>query len=323
MAANGLRASEDNAAVLVTGASGYLGSSLVRYLAEMGQTVVSMYRHRIPEPCSGVFPVCSDLSSPELLAAHLRGVHTVVHLAWEKTFTGPESLPADPELPAEEVLTENLRSTKTLLQAMLTAGTRRMIFISAMGAERKTDNLFLREKYLAEFYVLNAGLSEIIILRPSVIFGGEDSRNRFIQAVRRLMRLPGFYPVPSWKKPIYPLAVSDFSRVILGCINYKSAPGPYGIFDVSGQHGYQIEEIFRIISGKDGKGPRIPVNRFLGRTLLPFLEKNFGNTPDQTVIGSLLPVSGMALNDLAASSQLSSIYPGPYEAFAGIPLSEN
>lgn len=303
--------------VLVTGGSGYLGAGLVRYLAGEGRTVVSMYRHRIPDPCNRVFPVCSDLSSSELLAAPLRGVDTVVHLAWENTFTGPGSVPDDPGALLPETMTENLRNTSMLLKALQTAGTRRMIFVSALGADRKSANLFLREKYLAEFLILNAGLPEVVILRPSLVFGGEDTKNRFLQAVRRLMRLPGIYPVPAWKRSVYPLSAVDFNRIVLGSLTYQNPAGSCSIFDISGQQGYSIEEIFRIISGRDGRGSRLPVGSILGRTLLPFLEKDFGASGPYTGISSFLPVSGEALNDFRAAAQLSDIYSGPYEPFSG------
>ena len=149
---------EANPAVLVTGGSGYLGSSVVRHLSLAGETVVSMYRHRLPEPCARVFPVCSDLSNAELLAAPLRGVHTVIHLAWDNTFTGPGcELSSDPS--DEKNLTKNIRTLKTLLQAMETARTKRLIFMSAMGAGRHAESGFLTKKYLGEFEKNETGFS--------------------------------------------------------------------------------------------------------------------------------------------------------------------
>ena len=80
----------ENQAILVAGGSGFIGKHLVKHLSKCGETVVSMYHHRLPEPMQNVFPVCSDLSSVELLGAPLRGVKSVVYLAWENSFIGPD-----------------------------------------------------------------------------------------------------------------------------------------------------------------------------------------------------------------------------------------
>lgn len=309
---------ETNSAVLITGGSGYLGTPLSHYLADKKLTIVSMYRHRIPEPYARVFPVCSDLSSCELLAAPLRGVHTVVHLAWENTFTGPNIIPDETSFSDSAMqITDNLKGLKNLLKAMVSVGTRRLIFISAQGAARESDNPFLKEKYTAEFYILNSGIPEVVILRPSVVFGGEENRNRFINAIKRLMRFPGFYPVPAWKSLIYPLALSDFNQIVYGCIKSERLNNPFVIMDISGENGYHIEEIFRIVSGRDGKGARVPLGRLLGRTLLPIVERDFRSQKHQTSIFSFLPICRQALNDSFAKEELKKIYSGPYESFTG------
>ena len=305
---------EANPAVLVTGGSGYLGSSVVRHLSAAGETVVSMYRHRLPEPCARVFPVCSDLSNAELLAAPLRGVHTVIHLAWDNTFTGPGcELSSDPS--EEKNLTKNIRTLKTLLQAMETAGTKRLIFMSAMGAGRHAESGFLTEKYLGEFFILNSDIPEKIILRPSVIYGGGGGRNRFISAVRRLTRFPGFYPVPDWKERIYPLNLNDLNQILSGLLKRNESAHPVKVINISGQEGYQVEEILRIVSGKDGKGARIALGSLIGKTILPLVEKDFSSRTDQVGIREFLSVCGKAINDSSDNKELTEIYSGPYQKF--------
>ena len=77
--------------VLITGSSGFLGSRLVRALAERKVPVVAMYYHKLPDAVTNVFPICSDMSSPELLATPLRGVDTVFHLAWaNEPYSAPQ-----------------------------------------------------------------------------------------------------------------------------------------------------------------------------------------------------------------------------------------
>jgi len=252
-----------------------------------------MYRHRLPEPCGQVFPVCSDLGSEELLAAPLRGVHTVVHLAWENNFLGPATdITDNPEDASNR--TRNIATLKNLIGAMEKARIRRLIFVSAFGVDRKAEDAFLAEKYVGEFCVLNSMISEKFIVRPTVVYGGEEVRNQFMGAVRRLLRFPGFYPVPSWKESVYPLNLSDFVEVISGLVRWDCKDQPVRILEVSGQDGYRVEEILRLISGRDGRGTRIPLGSFLGRSLLPLVEKNFGGGGVRAGIRSFLNVSGRA-----------------------------
>ena len=66
-------ATSNSEAIMVTGGSGFIGQELVKKLAESKKSVVSIYRHRLPDPSPYVYPVCSNLDSAELLAAPLRG----------------------------------------------------------------------------------------------------------------------------------------------------------------------------------------------------------------------------------------------------------
>lgn len=310
-------ATQSSSAVLVTGGSGYLGAHLVRHLADAGETVVSMYRNRLPEPCSNVFPVCSDLSSEELLAAPLRGVDTVVHLAWENSFTGPEAdLSDDPRNAKNQ--TKNIRLLKNMIEAMERARTRRLIFVSAFGASKNTREPFLAEKYTAEFYILNSRIPEKVVLRPTVIYGGEETHNRFIGAIRRIIRFPGFYPVPSWKERIYPLSLTDFKNIVTGLLRLEVSGEPVRIIHLSGQEGYRVEEIFRIVAGTDGRGARIPVGSVLGQTLLPLFEKGFKSAADQVGIRQFLSVSGLAKNDASDQQELDRVFKGPYQKFVEV-----
>ena len=145
-------------AVLVTGGSGFIGKHIVKHLAEAGETVVCMYHHRLPEPMANVYPVCSDMGSSELIAAPLRGVESVIHLAWEGGFVGPTER-VSWNLNSNN-LPKNARLLKNLLSAMERAGTKRIVFMSAIGASRNAKTPFLQEKYLSEFY---SGIRRILI----------------------------------------------------------------------------------------------------------------------------------------------------------------
>lgn len=72
------RGDNNNLGVLVSGATGLIGGALVRYLTRLGYGVRTLVRHapRIGE-------VSWDPAAGRLDAAHLEGLHAVVHLAGE------------------------------------------------------------------------------------------------------------------------------------------------------------------------------------------------------------------------------------------------
>ena len=133
-------------ATMVVGGSGFIGRHLVRKIAEADQSVVSIYHRRLPEPLPNVFPVCSSLDSVDLLAAPLRGVETVYVLAWQETFLGSkQEIEFNKDI---STCSANLNMLKNLIDAMETASTKRIVFLSALGASSKATTPFLKEKYL-------------------------------------------------------------------------------------------------------------------------------------------------------------------------------
>ena len=257
-------------AVLVTGGAGYMGAELVKKLATIGQPVVSMYRHRIPEPRTNVFPVCSDLSSEELLAAPLRGIDVVVHLAWENCVRN--EMIEQKETADFPSSTHNIILLKNLISAMEKAKTKRIIFISAFGASSRASSFFLREKYAAEFYILNSKIPEKIILRSSIVYGGDHHRDKFINSIKRMMRFPGFYPVPSLKQKLfYPIHIHDFIESIGGLIT-SEIDEPVKILDIIGEEALRIEEIFKQVSEKESRGGKVALGSFIGQALLPLFD---------------------------------------------------
>ena len=112
--------------------------------------MVAVYHHSFRRSHESIYPVCADITSPELLAAPLRGVDTVVHLAWEGGLAGPEPLNGSLTDRAGQDAQPQPWHAAHVLTAMERAGTRRIVFLSALGADRRATAPFLREKYLAE-----------------------------------------------------------------------------------------------------------------------------------------------------------------------------
>lgn len=250
------------AATLITGGSGYIGQNLVQKLSKKKQVIIPLYRRRIPQPEGNIYPINVDLNDRELLLAPLRGVNTVIHLAWIRSIVSPQ----DPVRPST-----NLCILSNLLGAMEKVGTSRIIFVSAIGACKNTDNSFLKEKYEAEHLILNSKVREKVILRSSIVFGG-SREGGFVESIRRVMRMPMFYPVPASNAKINPLHIDDLTSVIANCCDVKMYDSS-AIVDITGGEAYKISDIFKIVSQHYFQGRKIPIGIALGDFIVNLYER--------------------------------------------------
>lgn len=306
----GEKSDQTSPAILVTGGSGYVGFHLVRHLAQHGEVVVSMYRNRLPEPYDKVYPVYSDLTSVELLAAPLRGVKTVVHMAWNRNFLGPtkdEAAKAHPSV-------QNGMMTVNLVRAMEKAGTERIIFLSAIGVHRGTTDAFLREKYEAESIVLNSQIKEKIILRTSVIFGGEGNEGKFLNAITKVMRFPGIYPLPRSKAMVYPLHVDDLISVLAKLTRVPMAQRN-ALLDLAGGEAYRVDELFKLVSEFYVKGRRLPLGSFIGDSLLPFFEKDHAVDQTGPKIKNFLSLGSVVEQKIRHKNPIMDVVPSKFRSF--------
>lgn len=114
--------SDTNETILVTGATGTVGTALVRELNRRGAAVRGASRDpaRAPQGAGDVAWVAFDFSAPGTFQAALEGVDRVFLIA----------RPGDDE-PA--------RTARPFVGAMAEAGVRRVVTLTAMGAERRDD----------------------------------------------------------------------------------------------------------------------------------------------------------------------------------------
>jgi dihydroflavonol-4-reductase len=192
--------------VLVTGATGFLGSHLVCRLAEAGQRVRVLVRDpaRLSVPAAVVDALdvrVGDITDPDSVADAVSGVGTVFHCA---AFIGLGQ-PTD----RRKLNRVNVGGTATVVNAALEAGIRRLVYTSSIAAlgrsadithcldetaewsESPLNTAYAISKYRAELEVHRAiaeGLDAVIV-NPSVIMGpGRRGENTMKIAERVLAK---------------------------------------------------------------------------------------------------------------------------------------
>jgi NADH dehydrogenase len=163
--------------LLLTGATGLVGSALLRRLTAAREPVRCLVR----DP-RGLGPervrvqiALGDLSDPPSFRNALRGVDTVVHLA--------ASIRDQPHGSIEEL---NGIATWRMVEAAERAGVERFVFFSALGASTHNRTRFLRAKALAEEAVRASSIAHTIFA-PSIIYAPGDP---YMTLLARLALLP-------------------------------------------------------------------------------------------------------------------------------------
>lgn len=279
--------------VLVTGSSGYLGSHLIEKLKDTNVRVSAFFRNKIPNQNQNIVPISGDLLDAHSIEGALNGIHTVVHLAWDRH-------------PSDSSFSEspNVIMLKNLIQSMERLHIARMIFISAVGASRDGNTPFLKEKYLCEQLLINSSIKEKIIIRCAVLFGGETDGG-FITAVKSLMGMPLIYPVPMGDMLMSPLHVNDVCEFISKCIFVKMYDY-CAIADLVGGEAYRLSQIFKIVNKRLGKN-LIPVGSFLGNYLTKIIERKFSK--QEPKISDYFFVGGRVEKKIRLRNPLTKLLP--------------
>jgi NADH dehydrogenase len=235
--------------ILVTGASGFVGSWTIPALLDAGHRVVALVRtpnagelvlERLPAALrAGVETRIGDVTRPASLAPAMAGIDGVLHLV---------AIPRDLNGGADLRLV-NTEGTRAVVDAMASTSVRRLVHMGAMGVEDVSDLHYASSKAKGEALVATSGL-DWTILKPSLQFGEGDG---FFNIVADLVRLsPGIVPVPGdGKSRFQPIHVGDVARIVVTAFADPATVG--GTFDLGGQRYWTYREITAEVLAAMGK----------------------------------------------------------------------
>jgi uncharacterized protein YbjT (DUF2867 family) len=249
--------------LLLTGATGAVGSQLLPLLLESGQPVRCLVREprRLGERRVSVQITLGDLaelSDPYLLRQALRGVDTVIHLA--------ATIRDQPPRRIEEL---NGLATVRLLRAAESFGVERFVFFSAINASTTQRTRFFRAKALAEQAVASSPLDSIVF-SPSIVY---DHSDPWITLLRRFSFLPVMPVSGSGQARYQPIWAHDVARCVVGALQ-RDAGSRY---ELAGPETLSYDEISDLVSRASGRPrPLLHLPLPLVRWGLIALRKAFG-----------------------------------------------
>lgn len=248
--------------VLVTGATGFIGSHVVEVAPSFRLRMRALVRKatdaaRLKE--AGFECVQGSLDDAAALADAVSGVDAVLHLAAAKKGRTPE-----------EYERANVAGTQAVVKGMLAARARRLVYLSSLAAVGPPVNgrpvtrddaprpltTYGRTKLAGEIACQAASdRLEIAILRAPGVYGPRD---RDIYEFFRLAKF-GVVPLPSAAVgQLQMIHARDLARALLLA---ATSPGARGVYHVAEKRAYGWEEMARMVGTALGRKvwvPRVP-----------------------------------------------------------------
>jgi NADH dehydrogenase len=290
-------------AILVTGASGYIGNNTVRRLVELGKPVRAMVRNpekakqRLGDLSGKIEIVQADVGDRDSLKRVIDSeISAVIHFVAIPMERGGATY--------EEV---NYQGTVNVLDAASDAGVGRFIHMSQNGADPDHFSRFLRSKGRAQQYVAQSDLKWTVV-RPSVVFGPQDE---FFNAFARLIRLtPVVFPLIGGGTALFqPVSVYDVVEAIVRSLDDDNTMGRE--FRLGGPEVLNLGEIEkRILDAMETSRVMISVPTGLLKLPVWVMEKTLPGTPVNLTLLELLKEPNV-VNDNALVSYFA-MQPRPF-----------
>ncbi|HET7691606.1 MAG TPA: SDR family NAD(P)-dependent oxidoreductase, partial [Gemmatimonadota bacterium] len=172
--------------ILVTGATGFIGSEILRRASKRGWRVRGLARHPDRAEELGRLPHVElfrgDVTEPDDLDEAMESVTAVIHLVGIIAPSRGQTFDA-----------VHVGGTQAVLEAAARAGVQRYVHMSALGAPEARDATdYFRTKWEAEEAVRESGRSATIF-RPSIVFGRDSD---LFRPLARAVRLSPAIPLP-------------------------------------------------------------------------------------------------------------------------------
>lgn len=222
----------------VFGGSGFIGRHVVKRLAAAGHVVRVAVRDPVAaeflKPMGGVgqvVPLRTDVTDAASIAAAVQGADIVVSLVGILHETRKNSFAA----------TQGA-APGLIAKACAASGVKRLVHVSAIGADAGSEAAYARTKAQGEAGV-RAAFPATTILRPSIVFGPEDGFfNRFAAMASLSPVLPLIGGGHTRFQPVY---VGDVADAVMAALSREDAMGR--TFELGGPKVWSFKALLEFI----------------------------------------------------------------------------
>jgi len=215
--------------VAVVGGSGFVGCHLVPQLLRAGHEVRVVGRGMLSAALPpGLVLTYGDVVSGEGLEGAFQGADAVVNLVAIIRERGLQTFEA-----------VNSQGTANVVDAAHRAGVRRLVQLSAIGADPDPSYPYLLSKWRGEQAIAASPL-EGVVIRSSTIFGPGDG---FFTTLARAISLPApFLVIPGDGTAIFqPISADDVARCLV--VGIEDGPRSGHLYEIGGPDQVTLEQI--------------------------------------------------------------------------------
>jgi uncharacterized protein YbjT (DUF2867 family) len=238
--------------ILVVGGSGFVGRHLVAALAARGARVTVPTRRRERAKHLILLPTVDVVEVGRLdavaLARLAAGRDAVVNLAGVLHSPRARRGEQGPNHYGPLFAQAHVELALAVVGACRAAGVRRLLHMSALGADAAAPSEYLRSKGIGERAVLAADDLQVTVFRPSVIFGPED---RFLNLFAQLAAVLPVLALGSAEARFQPVYVGDVARAFVAALDEREAGGR--AYDLCGPRQYTLRELVLLACQMTGR----------------------------------------------------------------------
>lgn len=287
--------------VLVIGGTGFIGRQVVGRLVSQGHEVRVPSRRasrgRELRVYPGVSVVECDVHDQPALEGAIDGCGAVINLVGILHSAGGE--PWGPDFDRAHV-----QLPARIAAACRALGVRRLLHMSALGADIGGPSGYLRSKGAGEQRILEAfaGWDDgaVTIFRASVVFGPQDN---FMNMFARLARFAPLLPIAGARARMQPVYVGDVANAMVNALANPATAGQ--VYDLAGPTVYTLGELVRLAASWSGHPrPVIEMPMPLGRL--------------QAMLFECLPGEPLLSRDNLASLSVDNVSDAPMDAALGV-----
>ncbi|MDH5463668.1 MAG: NAD(P)H-binding protein [Nitrosopumilus sp.] len=234
--------------ILVTGATGFIGSRLISLLSTSGYTVTGMSRKKMSDT-ENVKYVQADVFDIDELTNALSGIDVAYYLLHSMEGSKSEW---------KEFASRERIQAQNFLKAATKSGVKRIIYLGGLVNNSLELSPHMRSrKEVGE--ILASGNIPVTELRASLIIGSQGGSYAMLRYLVERLRI---MVCPLWVKSIaQPIAVDDVICYLAECLKKPETIGK--IFEIGGPDKMTYEELMRVYSAY--------VNKNLFVLQIPFL----------------------------------------------------
>ncbi len=217
--------------ILVSGATGFIGSRLISSLVSLGYTVKGMSRSKISDS-KNVKYVQADVFNVDELKKAMDGTEIAYYLL--------HSMEGSKEHWKEFASREKIQA-QNFLKAATLSGVKRIIYLGGLVNDSLELSPHMKSrKDVGE--ILSSGSIPVTELRASLIIGAKGGSYAMLRYLVERLRI---MVTPSWVKSIaQPISVDDVVSYLVGCMTHPETAGK--IFEIGGPDKMTYEELMRV-----------------------------------------------------------------------------